>query len=133
VHARLLSACAGDPPHLAPTHRALPGVLVAAWLGGAARAPAGARGRPRLLRRPAPPRRPQPRVAAARSNPDHEGLLAPAPSRLRALARSRTGGRGLAGPRRRRVPAFARRAGSFPRHRPELGPGGADAVGDARA
>src|SRR2546422_923366 len=47
-------------------------------------------------------------------------LLAPASPRLRAVARSRAGARGLALPRGRRLPAFGAHSRSLPRHLPDV-------------
>ena len=88
--------------------------------------------RPRLLRRPAAPRRPRSRRAARRADAAHEGILAlhrraascrsiwSAPWRTRST-RSTTRS------------AIAGGARSVPRHLPDVGAGGADVLGDARA
>src|SRR5207247_1763038 len=65
----------------------------------AAAAPPGAGRWPRLLRRPPAPRRPRSRGAAARPRAPHEGLLAPASSGLRSLARAGARSGGVAGRR----------------------------------
>ena len=75
LHARV------DPPRVPPPDRALPGDAVAAGLGRAPPAPAGARRRARVLRRRAPSGRPRSRRPARRAGSAHEGLLAPAPAR----------------------------------------------------
>ena len=104
-------------------------------VGRAAAAPAGAGRRARVLRRPRstwPTAIPTP--LRTRPDPAHEGLLAPAPAGLRAVARPGAGDRGLAR-RRSTTPSGAQpgRPRRVPRHLPRVGPGGADAVGDARA
>src|SRR5439155_1654247 len=113
--------------------RALPGNALASRLRRAPPAAAGARGRPRVLRRAAPPRRPRPLAAAGGSGAPHEGLRALAPVGLRAVARPRARGRGLAPPRGRRVPPVGRGGRALPRHLPELGARVPDVLGDARA
>src|SRR5882724_11855889 len=120
-------------PRIAPADRTLPGDFVAPRLGRAAPAAAGAGRRARVLRRPAPPSRSRLGAAARRPGPAHEGVLAPASPRLRAVARSRAGARGLALPRGRRLPALGARARSVPGHLPDVGARRADVPGDARA
>src|SRR2546430_5061893 len=87
LHARLLFARAGHPPGVEAPHRALSGDALASRLRRAAPAAASARGRARVLRRPAPPRRPRPLTAPDGPGAAHEGLLALAPAGLRAVAR----------------------------------------------
>src|SRR5262249_16878320 len=132
VHARLLPARAGDSPGVTPPDRALPGDALAARLGRGPAAAAGAGRRARVLRRAAPSRRPRPRPAPRRADATHEGLLASPSPGLRAVARPRARRRGPPLLARRRVPEIAGRARSLPRHLPDLGPGRADVLGDAR-
>src|SRR2546430_1018134 len=110
LHARLLFARAGHPPGVEAPHRALSGDALASRLRRAAPAAASARGRARVLRRPAPPRRPRPLTAPDGPGAAHEGLLALAPAGLRAVARPRARDRGLAPPRGRGVPSVGRGA-----------------------